>query len=317
MISTETDRFAKVIGCLGATIQAVSRGWTNTILNGWGEVPESRASEGSAGPDLWSTCQAAEILACSLTHFRQFVLPVDTDAEFQAKQAILSALPLLLRARTGASTMSDALPVGFGSAKKRDVIGLVWRLRTMGAVLSANTELGLSPTPPRVSKQVETILHDLFILQDPNGAWSSFGDVGKSCYVTGMVVWAIGESYPALVRFRHLRPHRVHGTHIAVEWLLRNRVLGSGIPFFEGGRTASVSRTAIASLAMQARREMRCPEPLPEQELAINTASVGPPQEWSGAVASSRNASRRLAVIRFSNTGWRFVRMGHLPRYRE
>ena len=55
----------------------------------------------------------------------------------------------------------------------------------------------------------------------------------------GMLLYKVFE--PAM----HLRPHKVHGTHLAIEWLLSNRIMGEGLPFFEMGRASTISRNSM------------------------------------------------------------------------
>lgn len=222
---------------------------------------------------MWSTSQAVEIVSGLLAGFRINGYALSPEVEQGGAKAVGAGLDVLIQ--EGNRRGEWQMPVRIQYVRKKtDVIGLVWQLRAISQVLGASRVLSLPVQTESLIQRGETLLRELFVLQDANGGWSSFGDIGKSSYVTGMAVWAIGEASPVFERAEYLRPHKVHGSHIAVEWMLGNRIPGSGIPFFEGGAVAAVSRTALASIALWARHQMKCAETVPDVELALNSAFI-------------------------------------------
>ena len=275
----QTSYFETVLDILRSLIGSIAA-WSSDYQLGWQEFPDD-ANRARPSVDLWSTSQAVEIL-CLL--FNQFVHSEKSSALVNDTKRVIAHGANLLLINTleqGGllSNKSESLLVAQG---KPDVIGLVWQLRALSQLLKISPTIQTDIKNELLLKKGEAILKDLFRLQDANGAWSSFGEVGKSTYTTTMVVWSIAESYPVFKGIEYLRPHKVHGTHIAVDWLLKNRIENSGIPFFEGGRIPSVSRTALTSIAIWARRQMKCPEPIPELELARNNAWLIEQQDVSG-----------------------------------
>lgn len=269
------SRVDKCLSNLRSVIFSVSSEWSSDLKTGWREFPDKTSKPSRLSLDLWSTSQALEILSSTLANFRINGYAFSPEIENKSKEAIIAGVDLLLQSSDARSRLQLNKPISsLGLGRKIDVIGLVWQLRAISQVLKASKVLSLPISTELLFQKGEALLRDLFILQDPNGGWSAFGEVGKSSYVTGMVVWTIAESYPVFKKARYLRPHKVHGTHIAVEWLLKNRIQKSGIPFFEGGGIPSVSRTAVTSIAIWARHQLKCPEPIPEIELAINNAWI-------------------------------------------
>lgn len=287
-MGTVASQVEQSLAALRSILFSVSSQWTNDARGGWQEFP---ATTGSAPGtyDAWSTAQALELLTVSLSNFLLHGYSLSSDVEVSARTALSDGSRTLITQNSYRQTTTRRLrhffaahpdPYRHGSTRRRssrpaaasplpffgepsslepgpafDVMGLVWQLRAATQMARRARLLRLDTNAEQLIVTGEGIFRDLLATRSAEGGWSSFGLGGKSAYATAMVVWAVAESHDLLGQAPYLRPHKVHTTHMAVEWLLRNRLRGSGIPFFEGGGTPSVSRTALGAIAIWARRQ--------------------------------------------------------------
>lgn len=280
---------------LQSVLNSISTAWAPVRAKGWHEFP----TPGGHGEDVdaWSTAQALEMMGLSFTCLREHAESLAGATTANVKAAMVDGLPLLLNAMSvgeHASRLTRPAPTAASGVVTWDTMGTVWCLRAVGEVVSTSASLELEVPVESVSRGVESLLQGLFDSQGRRGGWSAYGGGGTSTYATAMVVWAVAEVYKVFEPAMHLRPHKVHGTHLAIEWLLSNRVMGEGLPFFEMGRASTISRTALAQIAIAARRAMMTAERVRDADVFSMSAWILKAQAASGGWRDYAEESDRL-----------------------
>jgi hypothetical protein len=281
---------------LETTLGSVSVQWRSGEGAGWYEFPTQQPS--SQGVDGWSTAQALEIVSQCVSCLHGQAHPLTTATVEDAKVAITSGVQLLLaevgHSARGGGIGSVSSVRGVAAEDDADTMGVVWCLRAFARATSVGSVLDLALPADNVSRSAEAMLHKLFASQGGSGGWSAYGGAGISTYATAMVVWAIAAVYEVFEPAMHLRPHKVHGTHVAIEWLLGNRIQGEGLPFFDGGQVPAASRTALTQIAIAARRGMITTERVRDADVFSMSAWLLKTQTQSGGWRDYAEQTDRL-----------------------
>lgn len=292
-------------------VSSLCRSWTPDPRGGWRELPTPTL--GTARVDVWSTAQALELIACSSAHLVAIKEQVTGDLVSVLRRALIAGAPVLLAdpvPRAEGPGRRDQACRDAGGNGSVDNMALIWKLRAMAEVATGADALDIDLPRADFASAGEAVLESLLASQRGDGGWAAFGWGGNSSYATAMAVWAIARFYEVFEVAAYLRPHKVHSTHLAVEWLLGRRLPDAGLPYFELGRTSVVSRTALAQVAVAARKAMLANEPVPELDVATMSAwlldmqhAEGGWRDHGGETTSAETEVTALALLGLLEAG--------------